>query len=342
MYSRVVVLSLLFSMSLNFIEAQDMHFSQATNFPLLLNPGFAGLYNAKSRALVSIRNQNIAIPNTAFAGVYNTIGASFETKIFEELTDQNTWTIGAMALSDYAGSGTLATNQFMLSSAYNLSLDRYGRSFLSLGGQIGLISRRIFQDDLYFETQVNGYEFDPKLPNLEPFLDGSTKIVPSMNLGVVYQQHLSDDAIAQFGFSMYNVNKPNEFFLSNSKENVYSRVNLSGGVLIKLDEVSRIYPSFVHMRQGAFSQSNIGMSYSNDLTDDVSILGALRTRVGDAYILAAGVRYRKMNAIFSYDMTTSSLNKANQSLGAFELNLSFLLGEGKESYSSDKQYCPSF
>lgn len=319
-----------------------MHFSQTTNFPLLLNPGLTGLYNAKSRAILSMRNQNIAIPNTAFSGVYNTVGASFETKIFEGLTDQNTWTIGGMALSDYAGAGTLATNQVMFSTGYNLAMDRYGRSFLSIGGQFGIISRRIFTDDLLFETQVNGYEFDPKLPNLEPFLDGTTKVVPSLNLGVVYQQHLSDDAITQLGFSLYNVNQPREFFIAKSNENVYSRMNFSGGVLLKLDDASRLYPSIVHMRQGGFSQTNVGMSYSKDVTDEVSILGALRLRVGDAYILAAGMRFKKMNVIFSYDMTTSSLTKANQSLGAFELNLSFLLGDGKEAYSSDKQYCPSF
>jgi hypothetical protein len=125
--SMRVLLFIVVSTTLFDLGAQDMHFSQATNFPLLLNPAYSGLYNAKSRAVVSMRNQNIAIPNTAFTGVYNTLGASFETKICEELTNQNTWSVGVMALSDYAGSGTLATNQIMVTTGYNVSMDRYGK-----------------------------------------------------------------------------------------------------------------------------------------------------------------------------------------------------------------------
>jgi hypothetical protein len=153
---------------------------------------------------------------------------------------------------------------------------------------------------------------------------------------------LSDNATSQLGFSIYNVNKPKDFFISNSNANIFSRFNLTGGVLFKLDDVSRIYPSIIHMRQGEFTQTNIGMSYSNDLTDDVSVLAALRTRLGDAYILAAGLRYRKMNTVLSYDITTSSLSSANKSMGALELNVTFLFGEEKEQYGTDKQYCPSF
>lgn len=321
---------------------QDAHFSQATNFPLLLNPAYMGMFDGKTRAIASFRNQNMAIPNTAFTGVYNTFGLSAETKIFQEQTNQNTWTIGAMALSDYAGSGTLATNQFMLNSAYSISMDRYGRSYLSIGAQIGLISRRLFSNDLLFETQVREYDFDPRLPNLETFLDGSTKIVPSANIGVVYQQSISDNAIGQLGFSLYNINKPKDFFLSNSDINIYSRVNLSAGLVYLMDETSRFFPSIVYMKQGAFQQINAGFSYTRDISDRTSLIGSFRSRIGDAYILGAGLKFDKVQAVVSYDITSSSLSNANKSIGALELNLSYIFGESQESYHSNKQYCPSY
>lgn len=325
-----------------YLSAQDMHFSQATNFPLLINPALNGMYNAKARATLAFRNQNLLIPNTAFNGVYNTIGASFETKVMEDITGQNSWSVGFMGLSDFAGSGTLATNQLMLSSAYSMAMDRYGRSFLSFGAQLGMITRRIFSGDLLFESQAREFDFDPKLPNLEAYLDGSTRIVPSMNLGVLYQQYISDNMTSQVGFSLYNVNKPKDFFTSTSEGNIFSRTNIHVGLLVKLDDVSRIYPSMIYMRQGPFSQTNIGLSYSYDLTDNLSLLGSLRARLGDAYILAAGTKFRNWNIVFSYDITTSSLNRANRSVGALELNLIYLIGENKEEYHSDKQYCPSF
>lgn len=328
-------------LSLNLV-AQDMHFSQANNFPLLINPAYSGVYDAQSRAIISVRNQNLLVPNTAFSGVYNTVGASFETKIFPELNDQNTWSIGFMGLSDYAGSGTLATTQALFTTAYSLAMDRYGKSFLSFGGQAGITNRRIFTNDLLFETQINEFEFDPRLPNLEPFLDGSSKTSFLMNVGVVYQQQIGDNAMSQLGFSMYNVNEPKQYFYSNSNENIYSRLNVSGGVLFKLDDFSKLYPSIIFMKQGNFNSTNFGVSYTREINETVSLIGGLRNRLGDAFILIAGMKYNKFYSTVSYDITTSSLSKSNRTVGALELNLTYLFGEAKEGYSSDKMYCPSY
>ena len=161
-----------------------------------------------------------------------------------------------------------------------------------------------------------------------------------LNIGVLYQQQIGDNAISQFGFSLYNVNNPNQFFFTNSKENIYARMNLTGGVLFNLDDFSKLYPSIIFMKQGNFSSTNVGMSYSYDLNDDVTLIGGLRARLGDAFIGVAGVKYRNFQSTVSYDVTTSSLSKANNSVGAIELNFSYILGKSTESYGSDKQYCP--
>ena len=192
--------------------AQDAHYSQALNFPMLINPAYSGAFDGKTRAVLSIRNQNLTINNEAFSGVYNTFGASIDHKIFQDYTDQNTWSIGVMGLSDYAGSGTLATNQVLFHTAYSLAMDRYSRSFISFGGQIGVTNRRIFSKDLLFSTQIREFEFDPRLPNLEPYINEGSEYAFMLNIGVLYQQQIGDNAISQFGFSLYNVNNPNQFF----------------------------------------------------------------------------------------------------------------------------------
>ena len=245
-----------------------------------------------------------------------------------------------MGLSDYAGSGTLATNQVLLHTAYSLAMDRYSRSFISFGGQIGVTNRRIFSKDLLFSTQIREFEFDPRLPNLEPYINEGSEYAFMLNIGVLYQQQIGDNAISQFGFSLYNVNNPNQFFFTNSKENIYARMNLTGGVLFNLDDFSKLYPSIIFMKQGNFSSTNVGMSYSYDLNDNVTLIGGLRARLGDAFIGVAGMKYRNFQTTLSYDVTTSSLSKANNSVGAIELNFSYILGKSTESYGSDKQYCP--
>ena len=320
--------------------AQDAHFSQALNFPMLINPAYSGAFDGQTRATLSIRNQNLTVPNTAFSGTYNTFGASVDHKIFQDYTDQNTWSIGVMALSDYAGSGTLATNQVLFHTAYSLAMDRYSKSFLSIGGQIGVTNRRLFSKDLLYAAQVNEFAFDPRLPNLEPFINDGSEYAFMLNIGALYQQQLGDNAVTQLGFSIYNVNNPRQFFFTNSKENIYARMNLTAGVLFQLDETSKIYPSIIFMKQGNFSSTNIGMSYIKDITDDISIIAGLRTRLGDAFIAVAGMKYNQFQTTLSYDVTTSSLSKANNTVGALELNLTYILGKSNESYGSDKLYCP--
>ena len=319
---------------------QDAHFSQAINFPMLINPAYSGAFDGQTRAILAVRNQNLTIPNTAFSGTYNTFGASIDHKIFPDYTDQNTWSIGITALSDYAGSGTLATNQVLLHTAYSLAMDRYSKSFLSIGGQVGVTNRRIFSKDLLYATQVGEFEFDPRLPNLEPFINDGSEYAFMLNIGALYQQQIGDNAVTQLGFSLYNVNNPQQFFFTNSKENIYARMNITGGILFNLDETSKIYPSIIFMKQGNFSSTNIGMSYNKDITDDVSIIAGLRSRLGDAFIAVAGVKYRQFQTTLSYDVTTSGLSKANNTVGALELNLTYILGKSTESYGSDKLYCP--
>jgi type IX secretion system PorP/SprF family membrane protein len=320
--------------------AQDAHFSQALNFPMLINPAYSGAFDGQTRALLSVRNQNLAVPNSAFSGVYNTFGASLDHKIFQDLTDQNTWSIGAMALSDYAGSGTLATNQLLIHSAYSLAMDRYSQSFISIGAQVGVTNRRLFSNDLLYASQVREFEFDPRLPNLEPFINEGSEYAFMFNLGALYQQQIGDNVVSQVGFSLYNINNPSQFFFTNSKENIYARMNISGGLLFKLDDFSQIYPSVIFMKQGNFSSTNIGMSYMYSLNDNITLIAGLRTRLNDAFIAVAGLKYNQFQATVSYDVTTSGLSKANNSIGALELNLSYILGKSTESYGNDKLYCP--
>jgi energy-coupling factor transporter ATP-binding protein EcfA2 len=129
----------------------------------------------KGNQLADFRNQNIAVANTPVTGVYNSYGASFDTKIFKEYTGDNTWSVGILFNGDHAGEGTLSTHDVSIATSYKLALDRYGSSFLSAGIQGGFTSKRLFSQDLIFGNQVEGFEFNPQVPNFETFLDEKIK-----------------------------------------------------------------------------------------------------------------------------------------------------------------------
>lgn len=324
------------------LGAQDVHYSQIANFGLYFNPANTGNFNGTSRAVAIFRNQNIAIANTPVTGVYNSYGAAFDTKIFQENTGDNTWSVGVLFNGDHAGEGTLSTHDFSIATSYKLALDRYGSSFLSAGIQGGITSKRLFSYDLIFGNQVSEFEFDPKIPNFESFLDGRAQIQANFNLGLIWQQKVSDGFGYQLGFAIYNLNSPNQFFYENSSSSVYKRFVVQAGTEFFVDESMVIAPSIVYMKQGPATQTNVSMIVKKNINEYLNVVGGLRYRIQDAFILQAGVEYQKYRVSASYDFTVSGLTKANKTQGAFELSFGYIFGDETEVSLSGKQFCPTF
>jgi type IX secretion system PorP/SprF family membrane protein len=324
------------------LNAQDVHYSQIANFGLFYNPAHTGNFNGNSRAMAIFRNQNIAVANTPVTGVYNSYGASFDTKIFKEYTGDNTWSVGILFNGDHAGEGTLSTHDVSIATSYKLALDRYGSSFLSAGIQGGFTSKRLFSQDLIFGNQVEGFEFNPQVPNFETFLDGRTQIQANFNLGVLWQQKVNDGFGYQMGFAIYNLNSPNQFFYENSNSNVYKRYVVHAGTEFFADETLVISPSIVYMKQGPATQTNVSMIVKKNVNEYLNVVGGLRYRIKDAFILQAGVEYQKYRVSVSYDFTVSGLSSANKTQGAFELSFGYIFGDETEVSLSGKQFCPTF
>lgn len=324
------------------LNAQDVHYSQISNFGLFYNPANTGNFNGNSRAMAIFRNQNIAVANTPVTGVYNSYGVSFDSKIFKEYTGDNTWSVGFLFNGDHAGEGTLSTHDFIVSTSYKLALDRYGSSFLSAGIQGGFTSKRLFSYDLIFGNQIEGFEFNPQVPSFETFLDGSTQIQSNFNLGVLWQQKVNDGFGYQMGFAIYNLNSPNQFFYENSTSSVYKRYVVHAGTEFFVDETMVISPSIVYMKQGPATQTNVGMIVKKNINENLNIIGGLRYRLKDAFILQAGMDYQKYKFTASYDFTVSGLSSANKTQGAFEISFGYVFGDEEEVSLSGKQFCPSF
>ena len=324
------------------LNAQDAHYSQIANFGLFYNPAHTGNFNGNSRAMAIFRNQNIAVANTPMTGVYNSYGASFDTKIFKENTGDNTWSIGLLFNGDHAGEGTLSTHDISFATSYKLALDRYGSSFLSAGIQGGFTSKRIFSYDLIFGNQVEGFEFNPQVPNFETYLDGRSQIQANFNIGLIWQQKVNDGFGYQMGFAIYNLNRPNQFFYENSSSSVYKRYVVHAGTEFFADESLVIAPSIVYMKQGPATQTNISTVVKKNINEYLNVVGGIRYRLKDAFIIQAGIEYQKYRITASYDFTVSGLSSTNKTQGAFEFSFGYIFGDETEVSLSGKQFCPSF
>ncbi|MCU0327619.1 MAG: PorP/SprF family type IX secretion system membrane protein [Chitinophagales bacterium] len=337
------ILTLWFFFSTKIFLGQDAHFSQALNFPLLLNPALQGSYDGLTRVTLAARNQQFSIPNSAFKGVYQSFAASLEHRIFPELLQNNQLHLGLYAKSDIGGASSMTMQDIVLSSSYAQSLDPYHAAYLRFGFQIGLKSRRSFINDLLFETQVEGFGFNPSIPNLENLPDGLSGLSVSMNLGTVFTHQVSDNFGYIAGFSLYHFNNPTDIFNRIDAQNsLPQRLNLVLGAQIQLDELRKINPSAIYMLQGQAKMLNIGFNFQNEIQEDLHLLLGLRYRVNDAFIPSAGIQFNNMKAQLSYDLSSSALSRFNGSFGALELTLNWLFGEVDQFYKPSSTLCPHF
>jgi hypothetical protein len=84
------------------------------------------------------------------------------------------------------------------------------------------------------------------------------------------------------------------------------------------------------------------MIVKKNVNEYLNVVGGLRYRIKDAFILQAGVEYQKYRVSASYDFTVSGLSSANKTQGAFELSFGYIFGDETEVSLSGKQFCPTF
>ncbi len=118
------ILTVIYTLSVRTLSAQDIHFTQFYAAPLYLNPAFAGAEQCSKFTLVS-RNQ--------WNGIYK--GYKSYLASYDGSNQQLNSGLGFVVATDIAGSGGLKTTIFNLNYAYNLQISR--KTALRFGMQAG-------------------------------------------------------------------------------------------------------------------------------------------------------------------------------------------------------------
>ena len=141
------------------VRAQDLHFSQFFNNPLLTNPANTGFIpDADYRLGVSYRNQYSNI----MAVPYKTMSVFGDAQVFRNRIETGWLGLGAVILRDVAGTGSLTSTKAYASIAYHQQLGL--SSLLTAGFNVGWANKRIDQSKLTFPDQFDGKFFDGNQP----------------------------------------------------------------------------------------------------------------------------------------------------------------------------------
>ena len=320
------------------LDAQDLHFSQFFNSPLTTNPANTGFIpDADYRLGAHYRNQWSSIMSVP----YKTISVFGDAQLFRNQLENGWLGVGAVLLSDEAGSGSLKSTKVYGSLAYHQMLGN--SSLLSAGFNLGWANKRIDQTNLKFPDQFDGKFFDSKLPTAVTFVHNNISYF-DMQVGMNYAYFPTEDIYINAGYSIHHVNRPKEsFFADNSADAIIPMRHIGFiNAILKVNPRVIINPNIYFTTQAKSTDLMGGLNANYNLSEygEAQLIAGIYYRYKDAVIPMVGLEIKNIRFTFSYDITTSSLNKFNSYRGASEFNL---IKNGFYPDNVDRQsLCPKF
>jgi type IX secretion system PorP/SprF family membrane protein len=332
---------LCFQFTTSLVVGQDLHFSQFFNSPLTTNPANTGFIpDADYRIGAHYRNQYSSI----LAAPYKTISVFADAQILRNRIENGWLGLGAVILSDVAGSGGLRSTKIYGSLAYHQQLGN--SSLLTAGFNVGYASKRIDQSKLSFPDQFDGKFFDNTLPS-SVVLNTNNVSYLDIQVGMNYAYFPTEDVYINGGYSIHHVNKPQETFFTGIPDSSNIPMRHIGFVnaLLKVNDRVIINPNVFYTNQAKASSLVLGLNANYNLSGEggeKQLIAGVYYRMGDAVIPMVGFELKNVRFTFSYDATTSALKNFNNLRGANEFNI-IKKGYYNESSGNTRQvFCPKF
>lgn len=331
-----------FACSINFASAQDIHFSQVFETPLLRNPALAGLFSGDVRIQSVYRTQWNSVTTP-----YQTVSLNAEYKL--PVGQGNDFlTIGGQLLYDKAGTVALTSTHILPAVNYHKSLSDDKNVYLSVGFMGGFVQRKIDQSKMTTNSQFDGLGYNGTLSNGENLTNSSYSYLDgSAGLSFITQLGENEDNNLFFGFAYHHFNRPKKLsFYSDSKVEMSPKMVGSAGIRISVSDNSYLTVEADQSRQADYTETIGGVVYTIKLGDpeDPKYLFHMGSyiRWKDALIPVAKLEMRPLAIAVSYDANISPLKSASKGQGGFELSLTYQKFIDRNNTSRDAVRCPRF
>ncbi len=334
-----ILYTLLLSISLVQLRAQDIHFSQFYNAPLQLNPAQAGLFSEDIRFIGNSRLQWASVPVN-----YLTFAGSYDQKYIPKKAQRGVFVNGATFSYDHSGDSKMTTTQLASNVAY---IKRLGElNLLSIGLQAGFRHRGFNYNGLTFDKQFNGERFNSSASTGENFQNQGFWGI-DFGIGINYRFQLKDKRTRlDFGAAIYHPHEPRAEFLTNSLR-LPSRKTFYVLTNVKATKKLDIIVYLAGQNQGPYNEflfNNLYRIYLKQTKHETTAIqfGA-QYRISerrDAVIPTIEFLTNRYRLGLSYDVTLSQFNIANNFRGGPEVSFQKLITNVKKVKTS--KACPIF
>ncbi|QEC42241.1 PorP/SprF family type IX secretion system membrane protein [Pseudobacter ginsenosidimutans] len=322
--------------------AQDIHFSQFFEAPLLRNPSLAGIYTGDIRVQGVYRDQWNSVTNAYRTGSFN---AEYKMPVGK---GDDFMTVGLQALYDKAGTVGLATTHLLPALNYHKSLSNQKVMYLSLGFMGGMIRKSLDLAKITTDDQYGPGGFDPTLPNGEP-LNTPNFTTWDASVGMSFNTTFGENQRNSMflGAAYHHLNRPKNSFYKNPNVELQPKYVISAGVKFDVDDYTFFTIQADQSIQGSFNETIAGALYGYKLGDDPDnpeyvIHGGAFLRLKDALIPVIKLERHPLSIAISYDVNVSQLKTASQGRGGFELSLCWIGFLDRNNPDRDQVLCPKF
>jgi type IX secretion system PorP/SprF family membrane protein len=326
----------------NSLLAQDIHFSQFSETPLLRNPALAGIFSGDLRIQGVVRSQwsSVTVP-------YQTGSVNAEYKL-PLGTSNDFLSVGGEVLYDKAGTVALTATHILPTVNYHKSLSEAKNMYLSIGFMGGIVQRKLDRSKMTTNSQYNGSAYDPTLNDGETFpnsqysyMDGSVGMSFNSQIGS------SEDDNLILGVAYHHFNKSNKIsFYGDANLEMIPKWVFSAGVRMGVTDNAYITFNGDYSKQGTSTETIGGVIYSYKIDDPIDpkyifSAGAF-LRWKDAAIPVAKMEFKPFTVSVSYDANVSQLKTASNGRGGMEISISYQKYLNRDNTSKDAIRCPRF
>jgi len=313
------------------LYAQDIHFSQFFETPLLRNPALAGIFTGDFRVQMVYRDQWGSVTDG-----YRTGSLNGEYKLPIGKADDFI-TVGGQALFDRAGTAALTQVSLLPAINYHKSLSNEKNRYFSVGFMGGVVNKSLDRSKMITDDP-NG---EPAAVANYTYLDGS--------VGVSYNSNLSQRTDDNFylGIAYHHFTKPQNSFFRDPSIQLNPKWTASAGFRFGVAETGYVSILADHSVQENYQETVVGALYGLKIgpeTDNpkYTVHGGFFIRWSDALIPVVKLDYNPFSVAFSYDVNISKLKPYSYGRGGYELSVSYTGFLDRDNSSVNAVRCPRF
>lgn len=322
--------------------AQDIHFSQFFEAPLLRNPSLAGIFTGDLRVQGVYRSQWNSVTTPYKTG-------SFDIEYKKPIGRGDDFlTIGGQVLYDRAGAINFTTTNILPALNYHKAMSTDKNKYLSLGFMAGLVQRRLDRTKMTTNNHFDGNGYNPSLGDGEPLTNTNYSYFDA-SVGMSYNSSIGESENNNYfiGLAYHHFNRPKNSFYKDPTIELNPKWVGSLGVRFSINETSYFTLQGDYTTQGQYNETIFGALYTYKLGEDyenfrysVAFGGFMRLK--DAVIPVVKLEFVPFTLAFSYDVNVSQLKTASQGRGGAELSLSYHKFFDRGNSSRDAVLCPRF